>query len=143
MEIKATLQKPYTEEARIDFIVEQNHQQGYEIREAETELQAWGYTEEEKQEQEREQIANLNLTKADFWIALLDGGITKEMVKEKINLIPDEILKAKTLIRLDEADHFWRGDASMNIIGEMFGITSDELDYLFTYKTFPKIEMED
>lgn len=48
MEIKAELLKPYTERQRIDFIVEQNHRQGYEIRETETELQAWGYTEEEK-----------------------------------------------------------------------------------------------
>ena len=47
MEIKATLQKPYTEKERIDFIVEQNHQKGYEIRETETALEAWGYTEED------------------------------------------------------------------------------------------------
>lgn len=42
MEIKSTLQKPYTEEQRIEFIVEQNHRKGYEIRETEDELQAWG-----------------------------------------------------------------------------------------------------
>lgn len=48
MEIKAELIKPYTEEQRIDFIVINNHRQGYEIRETETALQAWGYTEEEK-----------------------------------------------------------------------------------------------
>ena len=47
MEIKATLNKPYTEEQRLDFIVTQNHQQCYEIRETEEELQAWGYTDEE------------------------------------------------------------------------------------------------
>ena len=54
MEIKATLQKPYTEDEKIDFIVEQNHNQGYEIRETKMALEAWGYTEEEIQEQERE-----------------------------------------------------------------------------------------
>lgn len=138
MEIKATLNKPYTEEQRINFIVEQNHQQGYEIRETETELQAWGYTEEEKQQQKRERINNLNLTKADFWIALLDRDITKEMVKEKINLIPDEKLKAKTLIRLDDADHFWRGDPSMDVIGAMFDITPQDLNYLFENGELPK-----
>lgn len=58
MEIKATLNKPYTEQQRMNFIVENNHQQGYEIREAETELQAWGYTEEEKQEQEKQRRNN-------------------------------------------------------------------------------------
>ena len=92
-------------------------------------------------QKEQERIANLNLTKADFWIALLDGGITKAMVKEKIELIPDETLKAKTLIRLDEADHFWRRDPSIDIIGAMFGLTSDELTYLFeNKKLMPKEE---
>ena len=141
MEIKATLNKPYTEEQRINFIVENNHQKGYEIKETDAELQAWGKTaEEEQQEQEqaeRERIASLNLTKADFWIALLDGGITKDIVKEKINIIPDEKLKAKTLIRLDEADHFWRGDAAMEIIGSMFGLTPEDLTYLFENKELP------
>ena len=54
MEIKAKLNKPYTDKQRMDFIVEQNHRQGYEIRETETALEAWGYTEEEKEEQERQ-----------------------------------------------------------------------------------------
>lgn len=54
MEIKATLKQPYTEKERMDFIVEQSHNLGYEIRETEIGLQAWGYTEEEKQAQERE-----------------------------------------------------------------------------------------
>ena len=54
MEIKAILQKPYTDKERMDFIVEQNHQKGYEIKETSEALEAWGYTEEEKQEQERE-----------------------------------------------------------------------------------------
>ena len=51
MEIKDTLKKPYTDKARADFIVENNHQKGYEIRETDTELQAWGYDESEQFEQ--------------------------------------------------------------------------------------------
>jgi hypothetical protein len=42
MELKDTLQKPYTDIERADFVVENNHRLGYEIRETETELQAWG-----------------------------------------------------------------------------------------------------
>ena len=141
MEIKAELRKPYTEQQRINFIVKNNHQLGYEIKETEIALEAWGLTEKEQQEAEeqaeQERIANLNLTKADFWIALLDREITKDMVKEKIALIPDEKLKAKTLIRIDEADHFWRGDAAMDIIGAMFGLTPDDLTYLFENKVLP------
>lgn len=140
MEIKATLNKPFTVNQKMDFIVQQNHANGYEIRETEKALEAWGYTEEEKQQQERERINQLNLTKADFWIALLDRDITKAMVKAKIELIPDETLKAKTLIRLDEADHFWRGDPSMDVIGAMFGITPADLDYLFENKALPVVD---
>ena len=47
MEIKAELIKPYTEEEKIEFIVEQNHNNSYAIKETETALEAWGYTEEE------------------------------------------------------------------------------------------------
>lgn len=54
MEIKVTIQKPYTEEQRLGFIVSQNHRNGYEIRETETELQAWGYTTEEIEEQQKQ-----------------------------------------------------------------------------------------
>lgn len=51
MEIKAQLDKPYTEEQRIDFIVTYNHNLGYEIQEASEALLALGYTEEEEAEQ--------------------------------------------------------------------------------------------
>lgn len=48
MEIKATLNKPYTDKERVDFIVQYNHQLGYEIKETSTALEAWGDTQEEK-----------------------------------------------------------------------------------------------
>lgn len=94
---------------------------------------------EEQRQKEQERLNQLTMTKADFWIALLDRDITKQMVKDKINLIPDEKLKAKTLIRLDDADHFWRGDASMNVVGAMFGITPQELNYLFENGKLPEV----
>lgn len=51
MELKAALNKPYTEERKIEFITEQNYKNNYEIRETETALEAWGYSAEEQQEQ--------------------------------------------------------------------------------------------
>lgn len=66
MEIKATLQKPYEEKDRLDFIIEQNHKNGYEVKETETALEAWGYTAEEIAEQEKQ------AQKADL-IAQLDA----------------------------------------------------------------------
>jgi hypothetical protein len=38
MEIKAQLKKPYTDNERMDFIVEYNHNQGGEIKETEIAL---------------------------------------------------------------------------------------------------------
>lgn len=61
MEIKAELLKPYTEQERIDFIVQYNHKLGYEIKETDTALEALGYTEEEQAEQREQKF------KADFF----------------------------------------------------------------------------
>ena len=65
MEIKATLNKPYTDKQRLDFIVSENHTKGYEIKETETALEAWGFTaeeiaEQEKQERKAELVAQLD-----------------------------------------------------------------------------------
>ena len=79
MEIKAQLKYPYTDEERYNFIVEYNHNLGYEIREKETglpmtNLQAWGYTEEEKEQQERERVSHLKCTKRVFVLILEELG---------------------------------------------------------------------
>ena len=61
MEIKATLNKPYTDKERIDFIVENNHRLGYEIKETEMALEAWGDTQEEIIEQQKiQKIEEIN-----------------------------------------------------------------------------------
>ena len=54
MELKNALEKPYEEKDRLHFIVEQNHRQGYEIRETSEALEAWGYTQEEIEEQDKQ-----------------------------------------------------------------------------------------
>ena len=58
MEIKSELKQPYTEDERMAFVVEQNHNNGYEIRETETALEAWGYTEEEKAQARAKEFYN-------------------------------------------------------------------------------------
>lgn len=62
MEIKSKLNKPYTQSQRFDFVAEQNHRKGYEIKETEKALEAWGYTQEEQAEKDKE-IHILNLKK--------------------------------------------------------------------------------
>ena len=60
MEIKAILQKPYTENERMDFIVEQNHKNGYTIEETDDALLAWGKSDEEILEQVKFEKHNEN-----------------------------------------------------------------------------------
>lgn len=61
---KTELTKPYTEEERVKFIVEQNHRNGFEIRETENALEAWGKEEEELLLLARKQKQSENTAKA-------------------------------------------------------------------------------
>lgn len=73
----------------MDFIVEQNHKLGYEIREAETAFEAWGYTEEEQKQKEREQIAKLSMTKREMFLGLYQAK----------QITPDILLQGKSVDR--------------------------------------------
>ena len=138
MEIKSELKQPYTEEQRVEFIVEQNHRNGYEIRETETSLEAWGYTEEEKQEQRKEQIAKLSMTRGDVFEALiLARGLTKPQIRAMIeNAELDTMTKALYLNRFDEALDFYRGFPVFNMLGKKLDVTSKQLDDFFETKDY-------
>lgn len=68
MEIKAILNKPYSENERTEFIVLNNHQKGYEIKETDAALEAWGYTEEEVLEQAKQAKYNEANSKANEYL---------------------------------------------------------------------------
>lgn len=134
MEIKAILNKPYTQEERINFIVEYNHNKGFVIEETETELQALGYTEEEIAQQERERIAMLSLTRGDVFRGLLQAKqITRAQIRAMIenNETLSILEKEMALIDFDEALNFYRGNALINVVGQALGITSEQLDKFF------------
>ena len=82
MEIKAELQKPYTEDERLNFIIEENSQNGYEIKETKTALEAWGYTQAEKEQQKQERVNNLTMTPLDFIKVLQSFGLTLQKINE-------------------------------------------------------------
>lgn len=134
MEIKNRLNKPYTEKQRMDFIIEQNHNKGYEIRETDTELQAWGYTQEELDQQELERVAMLSLTRGDVFRGLVQArGITRTQIKELIVNNPElsEVEKELALIDFEEALNFYRGNVLINTLGLALGITPEQLDCFF------------
>lgn len=90
MEIKAILEKPFTEKEKIEFIVEQNHQLGYEIRETDVALEAWGSDDEEKLEQAKQAKYNENESVREAF--LLDGVVYKDILwdsdsDQKVNLM--------------------------------------------------------
>lgn len=68
MEIKAKLIKPYTEEDKNQFIIKQNYELGYEIKETEKQLEAWGYTEKEKATFREEQFKQDFFSTSLGWI---------------------------------------------------------------------------
>lgn len=98
MEIKATLNKPYTDKQRADFIVEYNHNKGYEIQETEEALLAI-YNEptiEEKNEQIRQQrqaryTAESDPLRLDYDEALARGEDTAETLKQEWLASKDKI----------------------------------------------------
>lgn len=130
MEIKATLQKPCTEEERMNFIVQYNHNQGYLIDENEDYLQALGYTEEEIAQQERERIAKLKLTKREVFLGLYQAkGVTPDMIKAQIT-------DAQALIEFEYANDYYRGNPLIDIVGATLGITPEQLDKFFETKDY-------
>ena len=128
MEIKATLNKPYTDDERIAFIVEQNHQNGYEIKETETALEAWGLTEEEKEEQERERISHLKCTKRVLVLILEQLGLDYfEQIEPLINSNRQAKLEWDLCVELE------RSNPMIDIIGQELGLTHTDIDNIFRY----------
>ncbi len=94
MEIKDRLNRPYTEVERMQFIVSNNHQKGYEIRNTEYGMEAWGYTDEEiadmeaqaKKDARIEELHKL-LSDTDYCIIkIAEGAATREDYADVIAL---------------------------------------------------------
>ena len=138
MKIKAELLKPYTKDERMAFVVEQNHKLGYEIRETETSIEAWGYTEEEKEREERKRLNNLSMTRGDVFEALiLAKGLGKAQIRAMIEQAElNTITKALYLNRFDEALEFYRGYPIFDMLGEVLDITPSMLDRFFDEKDY-------
>ena len=99
MEIKAVLRKPYEEIDKLEFIVNNNHEKGYEIKETDAELQAWGADDNDLFLARKEQRIAENDEKRDT--ALL-GGVTYNNVlfdsdtDQKTNLIGEIMTMSDT-----------------------------------------------
>lgn len=129
MEIRAILNKPYTDEQRIKFVVENNHKLGYVIKETETELQALGMTENEKLQEEQERIAMLSLTAADVERGIYKAkGMDFEDVIEYAKQFGVNVKELKIELK---ANNFYRGNPYVDAVGSLLGFTKEQLDLFF------------
>ena len=132
MEIKAVLQKPYTESQRTGFVVKYNHQLGYAIEETQKELQALGYTQEELDLQERERIAKVFLTGADVERGIYQAkGMDFDDIVAMVMQLQPEGLDIKALKIELKANNFYRGNPYVEVIGTLLGFTKEQLDNFF------------
>lgn len=128
MEIKAILNSPYSEEQRLEFIIENNHNLGYEIRGEEPEdLIAWGLTEEEKKEQEQERISHLCMTKRVCALMLQELGVPYSQLKEAIATSEQAQLEWDLCVELE------RCNPLIDVIGKKFGLSPEQIDQMFKY----------
>ena len=88
-------------------------------------------TPEQKEQEEKERIANLSLTKREVFLALYkDKGVTPEQVRSQIT-------DTEALIEFDYANDYFRGNPLIDKIGIMLGYSMEDLDHLFEYKELP------
>lgn len=154
MEIKATLNKPFTDKQRNDFIAyycqncEGVFDEHYELRETETALEAWGYTEEEKREQEeqaeKERILNLFMTRSDFFDGFIMAfGLGQaelraivENILNSINITDVEIKVA--LNNYDNALNFYRKHTLFTLLNNVEIPITEEMTLVFTSDIWDK-----
>ena len=128
MEIKDKLEKPYGIEEGYQFIIDNNQELGYDIIETDTELQAWGYTEEEKAEQEAERVSHLKCTKRVFVLMLEELGYDYyEQIKPLIESNRQASLEWDLCVELE------RSNPLIDLLAAQVGVTSEQLDNLFKY----------
>ena len=146
------LDKPYTDEQRANFIVEYNHNQGLIIEETDTALYALeafeklvddeviDNTEEYEQEQaqiETQRIAMLYLTSADVERAIYKArgmdfdDIIAFLEAQPLSEDGTPQVDIKALKIELKANNFYRGNPYIDIVGNLLGFSSQQLNDFF------------
>ena len=74
------------------------------------------------------------MTKREMFLALYEGlGLIPDDIRSRIN---DE----KSLIEFDYATEYYRGNPLVEGVGELLGLSCDDLDYLFEHRELKKWE---
>lgn len=133
MEIIKKLNKPYSEEERLNFIVEYNHNLGLEINETQDGLEALGLSEEEKAQKERERLDSLSLTAADVERAIykVKGMDFEDVIAQLENQGGSMDIDIKALKIELKANNFYRGNPYISQVGALLGFSEEQLDEFF------------
>lgn len=113
MEIKATLNKPYTDRERADFIVENNHIKRYEIKETEISLEAWGLTEEEQAEKDlADKQTQVRAVREQYFIEYVDWYQSKPLLWEEMTEEEKQDIAnyRKYLMDYTKGENWWEQD---------------------------------
>lgn len=144
-EIKAILNKPYTELQCMDFIVEYNTQ-GYKIETLNNgTIQAFEMvkTDEEQAKEERERLNMLSLTAADVERAIYKavGQDFDDIIKELSSYAAEQLgdLDLKALKIELKANNFYRGNPYIEQVGALLGFTPQMLDEFFETNDYTKL----
>lgn len=152
-----TLNKPYTDEEYANFVVEHNHNNGLLIEETETAVYALEPNEimgdagvpvinpnyeAEQAQKERERLSMLNLTAADVERAIykakgMDFDDVIALVEQYNKTAPMSADGESTGIDIKalkielNANNFYRGNPYIDAVGQLLGLSSDQLDNFF------------
>ena len=127
MEIKAILNKPCSLDERVNFIIQNNYELGYDIKEDDDKIEAWGFTKEEEEEKEKEIISHLKCTKRVLALMLQQMGVSYTALKELIASNEQAQLEWDLCVELE------RCNPLLNIMGQQLGLSPEQIDQMFKY----------
>ena len=102
-------------------------------------------TDEQKEQEEKERIAMLYLTRGDVFRGLL---MAKQVTRDEIRAMIENnetltiLQKEMALIDFDEALNFYRGNDLIDTLGATLGITSEQLDKFFETNDYTTLTTE-
>lgn len=128
MNVIAKLEKPYSQEEYINFVVQYNRKLGCVIDFRENDIVALKETDEELAQKEKERIAMLKMTPRDFLLAVVDMGVDYTKIKELMASNP------QVEIELQYCNNVYRGNPLLDQLCGNFGVTAEQLDELFKTK---------
>lgn len=128
MNVIAKLEKPYSQEEYINFIIQYNRKLGCVIEFRENDIVALKETDEELAQREKKRIAMLKMTPRDFLLAVVDMGVDYSKIKELMASNP------QVEIELQYCNNVYRGNPLLDQLCGNFGVTAEQLDELFKAK---------